>query len=70
MRDQALAALDGGDPRAALAIAGAGLAVLEGAGLRAAATALLVALAEIEECLDRFGDAAAQGAYHTPGIRR
>src|SRR5258708_29583238 len=34
MRDQALAALDGGDPRAALAIARAGLAALQVAGLR------------------------------------
>ena len=60
LRDQALAALDGGDPRAALAIAGDALAILEVAGLGAGAdaAALLVALAEIEESLDQFGDAA------------
>jgi len=60
LRDQALAALDGGDPRAALAIAGDGLAALEAAGLGggADAAALFVALAEIEESLDQFGDAA------------
>ena len=61
LRDQALAALGGGDPRAALAIAGDGLATLEVAGLgdSADAAALLVAVAEIEESLDRYGDAAA-----------
>jgi len=61
LRDQALAALDGGDASAALAIAGKGLAALKAAGLGggADAAALLVALAEIEESLDRFGDAAA-----------
>jgi tetratricopeptide (TPR) repeat protein len=61
LRDQALAALDGGDPEAALAIAGQGLALLDAAGLRdgADAAAVLITLAEIEECLDRFGDAAA-----------
>ena len=60
LRDQALATLDGGDPRAALDIAGAGLADLEVAGLGggADAAALLVTVAEIEESLDRFGDAA------------
>jgi len=44
----------------ALAIAGAGLAALEVAGLGGGpdAVALLVALAEIEEALGRFGDAA------------
>lgn len=61
LRDEALAALDRGDPPAALAIAGQALAALEAAGLgnAADAAALLVARAEIEECLDRFGDAAA-----------
>src|SRR5580693_8422966 len=60
-RDEALAALDGGDPVAALAIAGEGLAVLAAAGLGSGtdAAAVLVARAEIEESLDRFGDAAA-----------
>jgi tetratricopeptide (TPR) repeat protein len=59
LRDQALAALDAGDPQAALGVAGQGLAVLEEAGLRGGAdeAALLVALAEIEEALGRFGDA-------------
>jgi tetratricopeptide (TPR) repeat protein len=60
LRDQALAALDGGDPAVALAIAGEGLAVLEAAGLGGGpdAAAVLVARAEIEEALDRFEDAA------------
>src|SRR5580658_10015600 len=60
-RDEALAALDGGVPVAALAIAGEGLAVLAAAGLGSGtdAAAVLVARAEIEESLDRFGDAAA-----------
>jgi hypothetical protein len=46
---------------AALAIAGEGLAVLAAAGLGSGtdAAAMLVARAEIEESLDRFGDAAA-----------
>ncbi len=59
LRDQALAALDGGDPAQGLSTARQGLAVLEAAGLRGGAdeAALLVALAEIEEALDRFGDA-------------
>src|SRR6266702_411548 len=59
MRDQALAALDGGGPRAALAIARAGLAALQVAGLGGGpdAAALLVALAEIEESADPFDDA-------------
>src|SRR5271170_7021897 len=63
-RDQALTALDGGNPAAALAIAGEGLAVLEAAGLGSGpdAAAVLVARAEIEESLDRFGDAAATAA--------
>ena len=37
-RDQALTALDGGDPVAALAIAGEGLAMLEAAGCAAGQT--------------------------------
>ena len=61
LRDQALAALDSGNPDAGLAIAARGLAVLEAAGLGAGAdaAAVLVAVAEIEECLGRIGDAAA-----------
>jgi tetratricopeptide (TPR) repeat protein len=61
LRDQALAALDEGDPTAALTLAADGLAVLEAAGLGGGpdAAAVLVARAEIEESLDRFGDAAA-----------
>ncbi len=59
LRDQALAALDEGDPSRALDIARQGAAVLESAGLRGGAdeAAVLVALAEIEEALGRFGDA-------------
>lgn len=59
LRDQALAALDEGDPWAALAIAGEGLAALDVAGLEggADAAALLVTVAEIEESAGRFGDA-------------
>ena len=60
LRDQALAALDSGSPDAGLTIAASGLAVLGAAGLRAGAdaVAVLVAVAEIEECLGLFGDAA------------
>ena len=60
LRDQALAALDEGDPQAARAIAVKGLAALEAAGLEDGpdAAAVLVAVAEIEQSLDRFGDAA------------
>jgi tetratricopeptide (TPR) repeat protein len=60
LRDQALAALDGGDPPAALALAARGLGVLEAAGLGGGpdAAALLVAIAEIEESSGRFSDAA------------
>jgi tetratricopeptide (TPR) repeat protein len=60
LRDQALAALDGGDPQAALGLARDGLALLAGAGQDGGPdeAALLVALAEIEESLGRFGDAA------------
>src|ERR1700677_1539767 len=63
-RDRALKALDEGDPVAALRIAGEGLAVLEAAGLGGGpdAAAVLVARAEIEESLGRFGDAAATAA--------
>lgn len=61
LRDQALAVLDGGDPWAALAIAREGLTALEAGGLAsgADAAALLVTVAEIEETVARFGDAAA-----------
>jgi tetratricopeptide (TPR) repeat protein len=61
LRDQALAALDGGDSQAALVIAEKGLAALEAAGLGGGpdAAALLVARAEIEESLDCFAEAAA-----------
>jgi hypothetical protein len=61
LRDQALAALDGGDPSVALGIVRQGLACLGAAGLRGGAdeAALLVALAEIEEALGRFSDARA-----------
>ncbi len=64
LRDQALAALDEGDPGAALAASGEALAALERAGLGDGpdAAAVLVARAEIEESLDRFGDAAATAA--------
>ena len=64
LRDQALAALDAGDLGAALALAGAALAALESADLGSGpdAAAVLVARAEIEESLDRFGDAAATSA--------
>jgi tetratricopeptide (TPR) repeat protein len=64
IRDQALAALDEGDPVAALVIAGEGLAALAAAGQGGGpdAAALLVARAEIEESLDRFSDAAASSA--------
>jgi len=59
LRDQALAALDRGDPPAALAFAARGLVVLEAAGLGGGPdeAALLVAVAEIQEALGRFGDA-------------
>jgi tetratricopeptide (TPR) repeat protein len=58
-RDRALAALDEGDPQKASELAQAGLAVLaaagQGGGLDEAA--LLIAIAEIEERLDRFAAA-------------
>ncbi|HEY3979725.1 MAG TPA: tetratricopeptide repeat protein [Streptosporangiaceae bacterium] len=61
LRDQALDALDGGDVRAALALADAGTAAIEAAGPGggADAAALLIARAEIEEALGRLADAAA-----------
>ena len=61
LRDRALAALDAGDPGTALALAREGLAVLAeaGAGGGPDEAAVLVAVAEIEEALDRFGAAAA-----------
>jgi hypothetical protein len=60
LRDQALAALDGGDPQAALDLARDGLALLAKAGQDGGPdeAALLVTLAEIEESLCRFDDAA------------
>jgi tetratricopeptide (TPR) repeat protein len=60
LRDQALDALDRGDARAALDFADAGTAAIEAAGPGggADAAALLIARAEIEESLDRLGDAA------------
>jgi tetratricopeptide (TPR) repeat protein len=60
LRDQALDALDRGDMWAALALADAGMTAIEAAGPGggAGAAALLIARAEIEEDLDRFGDAA------------
>jgi tetratricopeptide (TPR) repeat protein len=59
LRDQALAALDGGDPGRAFDLSAQGLAVLEAGGLRCGLdeAAVLIARAEIEEALDRFADA-------------
>jgi tetratricopeptide (TPR) repeat protein len=61
LRDEALAALDGGEPQAALAAVAEGMATLAAADLGggADAAALLVARAEIEEALDRFAEARA-----------
>jgi tetratricopeptide (TPR) repeat protein len=61
LRDEALAALDAGDLRAALALARDALTALAGAGLDGGPdrAAVLVAVAEIEEALDAFADAAA-----------
>src|SRR5215471_3317123 len=61
LRDQALAALDAGDPAGALGISAGGLAALDAGGLRGGLdeAAVLVARAEVEEALDRFGDATA-----------
>jgi hypothetical protein len=60
-REQALAALDAGQPRAAFAACQRGLATLERAALGRTlpAIALLVALAEIEESLGCIDDATA-----------
>lgn len=60
-RDQALAALDEGNPARAADLARQALAALEAAGLRGGLdeAAILVALAEIEEALDRFPGARA-----------
>ena len=57
LRDQALDALDGGDVRAALALADAGTAAIEAAGPGggADAAALLIARAEIEEAWTASG---------------
>jgi len=65
IRDQALAALDGGDPRAALVLTGDALTTLAAAGLSGGPdeAAVLVARAEIEEALDRFEAAAATAAH-------
>lgn len=67
LRDQALDALDGGDPQAALDLVRDGLASLAGAGQDGGPdeAALLVTLAEIEESLCRFADAAATIATAT-----
>jgi len=61
LRDQALAALDAGDPVPALALARDGLAVLAAAGLDGGPdqAAVLTAVAEIEEALGRLADATA-----------
>jgi hypothetical protein len=60
-RDQALAALDEGNPAWALSLAARALSTLEEAGLRGGLdeAAVLIARAEIEEALDRFTDARA-----------
>jgi tetratricopeptide (TPR) repeat protein len=60
-RDQALAALDEGNPAWALSLAARALSTLGEAGLRGGLdeAAVLVARAEIEEALDRFADARA-----------
>jgi hypothetical protein len=59
LRDQALAALDEGDPSRALDLAGRGLATLDAGGLRGGLdeSAVLIAHAKIEEALGRFDDA-------------
>jgi tetratricopeptide (TPR) repeat protein len=59
LRDQALAALDAGDPRAALDLVTGARAALAGAGLAGGPdeAAVLVARAEIEEALDRYAAA-------------
>lgn len=59
LRDQALAALDAGNAQDGLAMARRGLAILGEAGLSGGLdeAAMLVALAEIEECDDRLAQA-------------
>jgi hypothetical protein len=59
LRDQALGALDEGDPSRALGLTGQGLATLKAAGLHGGLdeSAVLVAHAEIEEALGCFDDA-------------
>jgi tetratricopeptide (TPR) repeat protein len=59
LRDQALAALDEGDPAQALEFAGEAVGILAAGGLRGGLdeVAVLIARAEIEEALDRFDDA-------------
>jgi tetratricopeptide (TPR) repeat protein len=61
LRDRALAELDEGKPAAALVLARRGLATLmaAGCGRGLEAASLLIALAEIEEDLNRFADATA-----------
>src|SRR5580658_1485488 len=63
LRDEALAALDGGDAAAAHDLVSQGLAVLAAGGLSGAdEAALLLAGAEIEEALGQFEAAHAQAA--------
>jgi len=59
LRDRALAALDEGNPAVGLDLAAQGLTALAAAGLRGGLdeAAVLLARAEIEEALDRLGDA-------------
>jgi len=59
LRDQALAALDAGDPRVAATLADQGVTLLSAANLLGGPdeAALLIAGAEIEEALDRFAAA-------------
>jgi tetratricopeptide (TPR) repeat protein len=59
LRDQALAALDEGNPSEAFSLAGRALDSLETAGLSGGLdeAAVRIACAEIEEALDRFDDA-------------
>jgi tetratricopeptide (TPR) repeat protein len=61
LRDRALAELDEGKPAAALVLARRGLATLmaAGCGRGLEAASLLIALAEIEQDLNRFADATA-----------
>jgi tetratricopeptide (TPR) repeat protein len=68
LRDQALAALDEGNPSQALDLAGRGLAALAagGAGGGLDEAAVLIARAEIEEALGSFDDARATIAAAIP----